>query len=998
MAKRMLVDATHPEETRIVVVNGHRVEEFDFETSTKKQLKGNIYLARVTRVEPSLQAAFVEYGGNRHGFLAFSEIHPDYYRIPVADRQALLAAHAADDDDDHHHRGSGQGGDGETAPPAPLSASVEPSLADALQSRSDDGPDIEPAGSEHSGEQSAIESVSGERFAASAENIAIVSVPTESLHPSDGTDPLPVALSGDQPTDLPQPLIGEAALIEGTSAEGLHTEGGQSIEVIPPAPQEHQVESIGGDEVDDAERRRRHRIMRHYKIQEVIKRRQILLVQVVKEERGTKGAALTTYMSLAGRYCVLMPNTSRGGGISRRITNAQDRRRLKQIMEELQLPEGMAVILRTAGMERSNAEIKRDYEYLMRMWDEIRELTLRSTAPNLVYEEGNLVKRAIRDLYSSDIEEILVEGEQGYDAARAFMNMLMPDHIDRVRLYNDPSVPLLQRFQVENELDNIHSPTVRLRSGGYIVINQTEALVAIDVNSGRSTRERHIEETAYRTNLEAAEEIARQLRLRDLAGLIVIDFIDMDEHRNQHAVERRVKDAMRSDRARIQIGRISPFGLLELSRQRLRPSLAEVSSEVCPHCGGTGRVRSTESTALHVLRGVEEEGMRMRTAEAIVHVPSAVALYLLNHKREALQRIETRYAMKVIVAADEALIPPAYRLDRSRARDGAREGVPSGRPMAPAPIRADIQHHSDTPYRPHDTADAHEDEEIVPPRASEGGQQGGEYNRDREREREGGEAGGRGRRRRRRRGGRGGDQPFQGGQGEGSPQNDALARVPDMSVAEMEADAPAPLVPGGDETQGRQADGAPRAPRPQGEGAEGTDEQGRRRRRRGRRGGRRRHGEGGPQDGAPALDQGGQPVEPAFAPEAVQSAPPVVIGPGHDLPPDSPLAAPRIEGPGDAHDWPWNRRNERFPEDPRDGAPAARTDQFPEDRSHITAPPPVAPPPVAEPVFVQPAPMMAAPEAPPPPPPRQEAAPQPEPEPDEPKGPPRKGWWKRLTE
>ncbi|MBI3709155.1 MAG: Rne/Rng family ribonuclease, partial [Proteobacteria bacterium] len=382
-----------------------------------------------------------------------------------------------------------------------------------------------------------------------------------------------------------------------------------------------EIESVGGDDIEDAERRPRFRPSRHYKIQEVIKRRQVLLVQVIKEERGTKGAALTTYLSLAGRYCVLMPNTARGGGISRRITNTGDRKRLKNILDELEPPEGMAVILRTAGMEQNKAEIRRDYEYLMRMWDEIRELTLKSIAPALVYEEGSLIKRAMRDLYASDIEEILVEGEDGYKAARGFMKMLMPGHESRIRRYSDPAVPLLQRFQVESELDEIHNPTVRLKSGGYIVINPTEALVAIDVNSGRATRERDIEETALKTNIEAAEEIARQLRLRDLAGLIVIDFIDMDDHRHQHQVERRLKDAMKNDRARIQIGRISAFGLLELSRQRLRPSLVEASSERCPHCGGTGLIRSTESTALRVLRGIEEEGMKLRTAEAVVHAP-----------------------------------------------------------------------------------------------------------------------------------------------------------------------------------------------------------------------------------------------------------------------------------------------------------------------------------------------------------------------------------------
>ncbi len=440
------------------------------------------------------------------------------------------------------------------------------------------------------------------------------------------------------------------------------------------------VETLGGDEVEEveeadaAERRRRHP-MRHYKIQEVIKRRQIMLVQVAKEERGNKGAALTTYLSLAGRYCVLMPNTNRGGGVSRKITSIADRRRLKEILEELDIPEGMGVIVRTAGAERSKAEIKRDYEYLLRLWNEIRDLTLRSTAPALIYEEGNLIKRSIRDLYTRDIDEVLVEGEEGYRTAKAFMRTLMPSHAKRVQPYRDPQIGLFHRFQVESQIDAIHSPVAQLRSGGYLVINQTEALVAIDVNSGRSTRERNIEETALRTNLEAADEIARQLRLRDLAGLIVIDFIDMEEHRNQIAVERRLKEALKNDRARIQVGRISPFGLLEMSRQRLRPSLTETSTQPCPHCGGTGFIRSVESTALHVLRSIEEEGMRRRSAEICIYVPTTVALYILNQKRDSLNQIESRYALHVMVARDNSLIPPAFRLERLRPY-GAGEAPP----------------------------------------------------------------------------------------------------------------------------------------------------------------------------------------------------------------------------------------------------------------------------------------------------------------------------------
>ncbi|HEY4433202.1 MAG TPA: ribonuclease E/G, partial [Candidatus Cybelea sp.] len=415
--------------------------------------------------------------------------------------------------------------------------------------------------------------------------------------------------------------------------------------------------------------RRRYHSSRHYKIQEVIQRRQIMLVQVAKEERGNKGAALTTYLSLAGRYCVLMPNTNRGGGVSRKITSLSDRRRLKEILEELDIPDGMGVIVRTAGAERSKAEIKRDYEYLLRLWNEIRDLTLKSTAPALIYEEGNLIKRSIRDLYTRDLDEVLVEGEEGYRTAKAFMRTLMPSHAKRVQPYRDPQIGLFHRFQVESQIDAIHSPVAQLKSGGYIVINQTEALVAIDVNSGRATRERNIEETATRTNLEAADEIARQLRLRDLAGLIVIDFIDMEEHRNHGAVERRLKDALKNDRARIQVGRISPFGLLEMSRQRLRPSLTEASTQPCPHCGGTGFIRSVESTALSVLRAIEEEAIRQRASELCVYVPTAVALYLLNQKRDSLARIEQHYAIKILVDHDDSLIPPSFRIERLRARE-----------------------------------------------------------------------------------------------------------------------------------------------------------------------------------------------------------------------------------------------------------------------------------------------------------------------------------------
>jgi len=562
MVKRMLIDATHPEETRVVVMSGTHLEEFDYESKAKRQLKGNIYLAKVTRVEPSLQAAFVDYGGNRHGFLPFSEIHPDYYKIPIADREALLAEEEAQSADDEADSDDGNGGDEDGAR-------------------------------------------------------------------SDGTDR--------------QATNGESAVEE--------------------RDQETRVDTVGGDEADE-DARRRARLLRHYKIQEVIKRRQVILVQVSKEERGTKGAALTTYLSLAGRYCVLMANTARGGGISRKNVNVADRRRLKKILSELEIPQGMAVIVRTAGSERTKAEIRRDYDYLLRLWSEIRDTTLKSTAPCLVHEEGNLIKRAIRDLYSRDMEEIQIEGEESHTLAKAFMRSLIPSHAKKVQLYNDPTVPLFYRHQVERQLDAMYSSTVRLKSGGYIVINPTEALVAIDVNSGKSTKERHIEETALKTNLEAAEEVARQLRLRDLAGLIVIDFIDMEESRHNRDVERKLKDAMRLDRARIQLGRISPFGLLELSRQRLRPSLQESSSQVCGYCQGSGHVRSTDSTALHVLRALEEEGIRRPGGELVLAVPPQIALYILNQMRQRLVEIEQRYQYGVLVESDDSLRPPDYALRR----------------------------------------------------------------------------------------------------------------------------------------------------------------------------------------------------------------------------------------------------------------------------------------------------------------------------------------------
>jgi len=621
--KRMLIDATHPEETRVVVLNGNRIENFDVEVDSRRQLKGNIYLAKVTRVEPSLQAAFIEYGGNRHGFLAFNEIHPDYYQIPVADREALLAEQAAEKIE------------AEPEDEAEPNDAAEPENADAK--------------SEESSGQS--------EEAGQSEEPAAVEAPSDADTSDDASD---------------------------------NERGVEQVETSEDTPEK--LETLAGDdEAEEPVRRPSPPSRRHYKIQEVIKRRQILLIQVVKEERGNKGAALTTYISLAGRYCVLMPNTARGGGISRKITNGTDRKRLKTIVNSLGIPEGMAVIMRTAGIKQTKPQIKRDYDYLLRLWSTVRKLTLESIAPSLVYEEGNLIKRSIRDLYSKDIDEIVVEGDASYRMAKDFMKMFIPSHAKRVQPYSDTIMPLMHRFRVEGQLDAMHSPEVQLKSGGYIIINPTEALVAIDVNSGRSTKERNIEETAYKTNLEAAEEIALQLRLRDLAGLIVIDFIDMEINRNNAQVERKMKDCMREDRARIQIGRISGFGLLELSRQRLRPSIIESTSETCPHCEGTGIRRSTESTALNILRAIEEEGTRKRLGAITVYVPTAVALYILNQKRQMLADIEARYEFAVTLEADDALIPPNHRIERTESGVARPEAKKIQAPQQPAEQAAGSQ-------------------------------------------------------------------------------------------------------------------------------------------------------------------------------------------------------------------------------------------------------------------------------------------------------------------
>ncbi len=625
MAKKMLIDATHPEETRVVVVDGNKVEEFDFETVNKRQLQGNIYLAKVTRVEPSLQAAFVDYGGNRHGFLAFAEIHPDYYQIPVADRKALLeeerALARAEEEEENRPRRNGNGNGNGHRPQAPRPAIAEAAAGDAVIAA--DTPAGEAAGTPR-----------------------IPGMDVIDLGEETGADALVTGRHDDR----------------GLVASERNGDG--HYEALDHAAEmDDEIESVAEEDVADEIRAPRKPRARRYKIQEVIKVRQIMLVQVVKEERGNKGAALTTYLSLAGRYCVLMPNTARGGGISRKITQAADRKKLKEIASEMEVPEGAGLIIRTAGAKRTKPEIRRDYEYLMRLWEEIRELTLKSIAPAPIYEEGNLIKRAIRDLYNREIEEILVEGEAGYRTAKDFMRMIMPTHARVVQRYA-AEMPLFARYQVESYLAGMFNPVVQLKSGGYIVIGVTEALVAIDVNSGRATKEGSIEETALKTNLEAADEVARQLRLRDLAGLIVIDFIDMEERRNNAAVEKRLKDKLKTDRARIQVGRISGFGLMEMSRQRLRPGMLESTTQPCAHCHGTGLIRSDDSLALTILRALEEEGTRKRSKEVLLKAPVAVINYLINHKREHIALIEARYGMAVRLEADPHLVSPDYSIEK----------------------------------------------------------------------------------------------------------------------------------------------------------------------------------------------------------------------------------------------------------------------------------------------------------------------------------------------
>ncbi len=905
MTKRMLIDATHAEETRVVVLDGNRLEDFDVETATKKQLKGNIYLAKVVRVEPSLQAAFVEYGGGRHGFLAFSEIHPDYYQIPVADRQRLLALQAEEaredeeDDEDEDEapprapEPAPRAARGGTAGPKVIAIAAAPGIPEALptEASGDDTPGndapaqdavaqdvpiqetpFQQAGADESPAPGpADHAAATEAAAIAAEPLpAIAAIPDEA--PQDEPPEEPAGHGRAQPAAIPhQVTYGEVTYAEPDTTD-LHPGADRDDDFAPaadapprpaarepfddtdePAPDMPPPETIGGesDTSDEVRTRRTARFLRNYRIQEVIRRRQIMLVQVVKEERGTKGAALTSYISLAGRFCVLMPNSPRGGGISRKITSAADRKRLKEITAELEIPQGMGLIVRTAGANRPKAEIRRDCEYLMRLWDDIREHTMRSVAPALIYEEASLIKRAIRDVYSRDIDEITVDGEDGWRGAHDFMRMLMPSHARKVQLWRDPNgQSLFGKYQVEAQLDAMLSPTVQLKSGGYLVINQAEALVAIDVNSGRSTRERGIEETALRTNLEAADEVARQLRLRDLAGLIVIDFIDMESKKNNASVERRMKDALKTDRARIQVGHISHFGLLEMSRQRLRPSLAETSFVACPHCSGLGHVRSIDSSALHVLRAIEDEGAKGRASLIQVYVASAVIMYVLNHKRDRLAEIEARTAMRVQFAADEQLVPPQVRVERLRAQLPESERPAPVLPAAPAPLPDAIE--AEEFVEEADVFELPEAAEAAatakPAEAAGAAESREESNRRR-------------RRRRRRRGGRdAGPGGVQGAGEEGSPDDGEDGEDGENSSLLEDAEQPEiprgafPIVPEPAEpAEPAELTELADSPVPAAEDeAAGGEESEQARRRRGRRGGRRRRRDDTEAAGEPA--------------------------------------------------------------------------------------------------------------------------------------------------
>ncbi len=853
MANKMLIDASHPEETRVVVVRGSRVEDFDFESANRKQLRGNIYLAKVTRVEPSLQAAFVDYGGNRHGFLAFSEIHPDYYQIPVADRQALMEAEDQADKEERRE-----------------AAAKDDKVSGESAEEDDDR---------------RSEASEGESGSADSDEAA----EAEAAEASEGAEN---AQAGD--------VVDAGAAPRGEIEEVHHEE-------------EQTVESVGAEDALEELPERRKIRTRQYKIQEVIKRRQVLLVQVVKEERGTKGAALTTYLSLAGRYSVLMPNTARGGGISRKITNVTDRKRLKTIATDLEVPEGMGVILRTAGASRTKAEVKRDFEYLLRLWENVRELTLKSIAPTLVYEEGSLIKRAIRDLYNRDIDEINVAGEEGYREAKDFMRMLMPSHAKNVQPYREVQ-PLFAKHGIEAQLDAMFSPQVTLRSGGYIVINQTEALVAIDVNSGRSTREHNIEDTAHATNLEAADEVSRQLRLRDLAGLIVIDFIDMEEKRNNRSVERRLKDALKNDRARIQVGRISPFGLMEMSRQRTRTSVIESTTELCPHCHGTGHVRSPSSVALHVLRSLEDQLLKGVTHDLIVRTRTAVALYVLNQKRPHLSELESRFGLSISILADETVTTGAHYVLERGAPVAERAPTPAGQ-AATALVRPDTVIPDEEPEDlvEEEIEETVEEEETVSADRERGDRGDSSQESESERKR---------RRRRRRRGGR---------DGQGEPRSD--------QPRELRAEGSEPIA--GEATEAGEADetdsgdeGAEPGREPRADDANGGAD--RKRRRRGRRGGRR-NGERRPEGGEQRpVTEAAMPLDAEWPSEVRTEEPPIPVS----ALADEPVRETRAEADDRIRDEGRIASAHRDHVEAEAAAPAAREEQPVEPPKPTRAPEP----------------------------------------------------------
>jgi ribonuclease E len=996
---KMLIDATHPEETRVVTVHGSRVEEFDFEAANRRPLRGNIYLAKVTRVEPSLQAAFVEYGGNRHGFLAFNEIHPDYYQIPMADRLALIEAEAREEEEHREReerrtrgrrsrgrRAEARGARGDET----VSAEAVPGEGPAADSESPEAIEaVRAAIVEDGGDVVASETAPGESPVPGGD--ASAALPESALEP--GADAAAPAEATVEPSDIaaiseaPNPPAAEPAAEpapaeaapEPVAASAPVTE--EAREVSPDADDESEEDeddeesdddedsddseeddedsddSDEDDESDDEEHdedgepkvaqvggagdalaeipERPRAYRRQYKIQEVIKRRQIILVQVVKEERGTKGAALTTYLSLAGRYSVLMPNTGRGGGISRKITSAADRKRLKEVVSDLDVPEGMGIILRTAGASRTKPEIKRDFEYLMRLWESVRELTLSSTAPALVYEEGSLIKRAIRDLYNKDLDEVLVSGEDAYREAKDFMRMLMPGQSKVVKPYREVA-PLFARYGVEQQLDAMFSTHVALRSGGYLVINPTEALVSIDVNSGRATREHDIEDTALKTNLEAAEEVARQVRLRDLAGLVVIDFIDMEEKRNNRAVEKRLNEALKNDRARIQVGRISPFGLLEMSRQRIRTGVLESSSIPCAHCGGSGFVRATSSVALHIVRSLEEALLKSASHNLILRTHAEVALYILNQKRAHLYDLEQRFSVTITVVADQHLAATSpFGLDRGDLAVKNAAPVTGVRATAISPA-----------YDADDFDDDVVEEETIQAEAEEApaaeSRPAPEANE---------EGGGRRRRRRRRRGGRGGEGESRADGDENGQDGDEGQDGSDESE-EGEAEDAVEAVAGE----------AAEVSAERNEAASDDDEGNGRRRRRGRRGGRgRARGRDEAQDGV--QDEADADAAQADREGEVRAEAPAEETAADTLPvgPEEPVPAADVT---------------TVSVDARDGAAAA--------------PPLVVPAPEAEPVAVEALPEPAA---------APERAPEPVAvvlTPADPNRPKRAGWWSRT--